>query len=70
MIHKASCSNPADSGRRANNLLQSLREKRLISLYIEPSSRCNLACRFCGHRTHVRLEGIEQKILTLLEAGR
>ncbi|MBM4328841.1 MAG: radical SAM protein [Deltaproteobacteria bacterium] len=28
-------------------LLGEIREKRLVSLYVEPASACNLACRFC-----------------------
>jgi organic radical activating enzyme len=38
---------PKNIEQRKANLLKALKEKRLLTLVVEPSSVCNLSCRFC-----------------------
>ncbi|MDQ5910368.1 MAG: hypothetical protein QG599_2464 [Pseudomonadota bacterium] len=42
---------------RLESIISSLREERLISLFVEPTSHCDLACQFCAmHSTVVDLD--------------
>lgn len=42
---------------RLESIISSLREERLISLFVEPTSNCDLACQFCAmHSTVVDLD--------------
>jgi pyruvate-formate lyase-activating enzyme len=38
---------PANAKSRLDSLMLALREKRLLTLVVEPSSYCNLSCKFC-----------------------
>lgn len=55
---KAYQMNDADYARaRLESIFSSLREGRLISLFVEPTSNCDLACQFCAmHSTVVDLD--------------
>ena len=42
---------------RLESIISSLREERLISLFVEPTSHCDLTCQFCAmHSTIVDLD--------------
>jgi MoaA/NifB/PqqE/SkfB family radical SAM enzyme len=45
-MHEAKDPNKVDD--RSNNLLSAVKRKELLSLIIEPTSNCNLACNFCS----------------------
>ena len=42
---------------RLNSIVSALKEDRLISLIVEPTSHCDLACAYCGmHSSEYDLE--------------
>ncbi len=47
MIQKEGGSDLSQTQLREQNITESLNKKRMISLYIEPTSICNLTCKFC-----------------------
>jgi radical SAM protein with 4Fe4S-binding SPASM domain len=59
---------------RTLNLMKIIKEKRLISLILEPTSLCNLSCKFCyPHRQGVKVKkgsmslGLYERILDEIE---
>ncbi len=67
MIRKDHGSNEDNIDYRIQNILTALREQRIISLFIEPASACNLKCNFCDFQYRDDVAFLKQKGIMKLD---
>jgi len=53
---------------RTESLLNAVRENRILTLVVEPSSKCNLTCSFCDLHSG-RIQNIDKKYKGIMTSG-